>query len=118
MYADCSRALRARSARSSRFDIPRPRRLLRADRSRPPRERLPPRADFPDFFEAARPLPCFLPAACVSNVVDELTKRRARRRLKRMNVTLGERFSFIGNSLEKVKTNATEAEQVKLSCFE
>jgi len=80
------------------------RRLERAVRSRPARARLPPLDDFADFFEAARPRACF-EDACVSNDVEAI-KRRTRRRLKDMNATLGERFSFIGNSLEKMKNDA------------
>jgi len=82
----------------------RPRRLERALRSRPVRERFPPLDDFADFFEAARPR-AFFEAACVSNDVEAIRKR-TRRRFKDMNATLGERFSFIGNSLEKMKNDA------------
>jgi len=79
------------------------RRLERAVRSRP-RERFPLLDDLADFLEAARARLCF-EAACVSNDVEPI-KRRTRRRLKDMNATLGERFSFIGNSLEKNENDA------------
>src|SRR5262249_14524675 len=94
--------MRLRSARNSRLDM-RPPRRPRADLSRPPRDRLPPRADFLEPFEADRPPPCFFEAACNSNDVEPISMR-TRRKLKSMNATLGERISFIGNSLlKKVK---------------
>jgi hypothetical protein len=86
----------------------RPRRLERAVRSRPRRERFPLLDAFADFFEADRPR-AFFEAAWVSNDVEAIRKR-TRRRLIDMNATLGERLSFIGNSLEKMNTTPT-AEQ-------
>src|SRR5205814_9444390 len=115
MYADCSLALRACSARRSRFErcTRPPRRLERADSRRDAR---PPRRDEAPPREAARPRPCFEPAY-PSNVTEPISVMR-RIKLNDMSATLGERNRFIGNSLEKKVCDATEAERNTLVAFD